>query len=153
WWQEQSNHRYRTGACLMSQQSIRKLNKRHIYWCLVGMIVLSLPAVISLASFGKKEKSAEQRQREAHPNLVSQDTKTITGTEHFPDTYSDIKGFEKELSSRAKRDEPIVVNDEIDFKEIEITKEAKPAAAQHAGRDDDPWQEAKMREQKQRAFD
>lgn len=138
---------------MMSQQPIRKLNKRHIYWCLVGALVLSLPAVISLASFGKKEKATEQREREAHPNLFAHDTKSITGTEHFPDTYSDVRNFENELATRKKPIEP-AVEAEVDFKEIEITKD--PSSAVHNnnyGRNEDPWHEAKTREQKQRASD
>jgi len=137
----------------MSQQPIRKLNKRLIFCCLVGLIALSLPAVISLASFGKRDKNTEKKHHEAHANMNAHDSKAITGTEHFPETYSDVKSFEKELAVKRKKEEPVMeVLAEVEMGEDEI--QPKPRSSYgYRGHDDDPWREAMKHEQKQRASD
>lgn len=138
----------------MSHLPVRKLNKRLIYWCLVGLIALSLPAVISLASFGNREESTEKKNKEAHPNLFVHDANAITGTEHFPDTYSDIKDFEKELAKNQKVEEPVIDSFATEIEQAPPAYVQQQAVSSHYGyRNDDPWQEAKMREQKQRASD
>ena len=137
----------------MSPQPIRKLNKRLIFWCLVGLIALSLPAVISLASFNRREKNTEQKHHEAHANMNAHDSKAITGTEHFPETYSDVKNFEKELAVERKRQEPVLeALAKAEQKEEEIQLKPHFSYGYH-GREDDSWREAVKREQKQRASD
>lgn len=131
----------------MSQEHIRKLNKRLIYWCLVALIVLSLPAILSLASFNKKEPKTERKHSEAHANINAHDVKAIAGTEHFPGTYSDVKNFEKE-----NKKEDLVV-DMLAAVEPQDARPQQYAPAGYHGHDDNPWHEAKKREQKQRASD
>jgi type IV secretory pathway VirB10-like protein len=114
-----------------------------------------MPALISLASFGKTEKSIEKKQKEAHPNVNMHDAKAITGTEHFPETYSDVKGFEKEIASKNTKEEPIIqalaqLEEQAPFKRHDLGYQY---SGYGGGRDDDPWKEAAKQEQKQRASD
>ena len=139
---------------MMSQKPVRKLNKRLIYWCLLGLMALSIPAIVSLASSSKKEKTTDQKQREPHANSYAHDAIAIAGTEHFPETYGDVKEFEKELALKQQKEEPIAEAlagfGEVDQK---VSLQHQASALSYRGHDDDPWREAMKREEKQRAFD
>lgn len=136
---------------MMNNQPVRKLNKRLIYWCLVGMIILSLPALISLASFNRPEKASEKA-LEVHANVYAHDAKTITGTEKFPETYGDVQKFEKETAIVGKKKDS-VAEALAEFEKEESRDAPRNAPPGYRQRDDDPWQEAQKKEQKQRAFD
>src|SRR5258708_6374873 len=115
----------------MSQQPIRKLNKRLIYWSLMGLAVLTLPAIIFLASFGKKEARGEQNHREVHSNLLVHDTETISGTEVFPNTYGEIKNFEKEFVKSKEKESiavtaPVSVNAVIEEENLRQETQPRP---------------------------
>lgn len=131
------------------EKPVRKLNKKHIYLCMLGLFALSLPAIFSLASHDKKSASSKQVERGPQVNSYAHDTKTITGTEHFPETYGDVKSFEQELALKAKKQDAIV--------EALATREQKKPEQRQASsgyrHQDDPWLEEKRQEQKQRAQD
>lgn len=132
---------------------IRKLNKKAIYWCLVGMIGLSVPAIYSLASSTKNDDRTVKKGRDPQPNLHKNDVRAISGTEQFPDTYGDVKEFEK--------DNPKVKSDEAQLREAFANLESETrvqgttyySSTGPRGHNDDPWQEAQKQELKQRAFD
>lgn len=135
----------------MSHQVIPKLNKRLIYICLFGVLALSIPAIISLAS--TKEKSDKKSQEQHHPqvNLNSQDGVILSGMERFPENYGGVKEFEEELAL-AKPKEPLLENGLADL-ETKQQNQAAPAPSYYHAAEDDPWAELKKREQKQQAND
>lgn len=135
----------------MNNQPVRKLNKRLIYWCLIGMIVLSLPALISLASFNKPQRASDKA-HEAHANIYAHDAKAITGTEHFPETYGDVQKFEKDSAVVGKKKDS-VAEALAELEKEESLEAPRRASAGYRQQNDDPWQEAQKKEQKQRAFD
>lgn len=138
---------------MTSQQPIKRLNKRLIYWCLVGLIVLTLPAIFSLASINKRQPSTEKN-KETHANVYVQDSKIITGMENFPDTYSDVKSFEKKTSEVKKEDDLENALAELESKNNGHEAPLQPHnTGNQYGHDDDPWREASKRDQKQRASD
>lgn len=140
---------------MMSHQPIRKLNKKVIYCCLIGLVALSVPAIFSLASSAKNDRNADSQRREPQANLNVHDTKSISGTEQFPETYSDVTKFEKDLAQQKNKEEELI-DALAEFDSKDSFQEKKPqtySAGGHYGRDDDPWQEAMKREHKQRAFD
>lgn len=138
---------------MMPEQPVRKLNKRLIYWCLLGLIVLCVPAVFSLTSLNKKKNNPEDKQKEAHANLSAHDSKTISGTEHFPETYSDVKSFEKALAIQSKKEEPALEPPEPVESQTPQQKFKQYSSTGYQGHHDDPWHEASKREHKQRASD
>lgn len=130
------------------EQPVRKLNKKHIYLCMLGLFALSIPAIVSIASTEKKSV-AKQAEREPQANLNMHDTKAIAGTEHFPETYNDMKKFEKELALANPKEEQV-----IDL--LARLEEQKPAPPTHRGygsREDNTYREASNREREQRASD
>lgn len=139
----------------MSHQPIRKLNKKVIYWCLIGLVTLSAPAIFSLASSGKHDRFTDPKRREPQANLNVHDTKSISGTEQFPETYSDVNKFENDLAQQ-KNKEAKLIDAFAELESQDLFQEEKPRVHSFRGRyghDDDPWQEAMKRERKQRAFD
>ncbi len=138
----------------MSTQPIRKLNKRAIYWCLVGVAALSVPALVSLASSKEKHGSSEQKQPNPQANLNSKDGAIISGMERFPENYAGVKEFEAELA--------LAKPEEVKFEDALAGLDAKNDLKQprqgsggyhSGGARDDPWREASEREHKQRAND
>lgn len=138
----------------MTQQPIRKLNKRLIYWCLMGLVAMSLPALISLASFNKRDEKSERKPHEVHANMNTHDAKVIAGMENFPETYGDVDKFEREFPIAKKKEDEVLEA----FARLEkTTQDTEPQRERNShgyqGRNDDPLHEAKQRELKQRAFD
>lgn len=136
----------------MSTQPIRKLNKRLIYWCLVGLVALSVPALVSLASSKEKNRQNEQKQHNPQANLNSKDGAIISGMERFPENYGGVKEFEAELA--------LANPQEVEFEKALANMESKnnlnqqePGSHNYGGNRDDPWHEASKREQQQRAND
>jgi type IV secretory pathway VirB10-like protein len=85
---------------MKTMQPIRKLNQRHIYWGLMGLLGLAMPAVYSITSSSKAERKVSHVRDNPQPNNIAHDAFTIAGTERFPDTYGDVKQFEGELASQ-----------------------------------------------------
>lgn len=134
----------------MSHQTIPKLNKRLIYWCLMGVVALSIPALISLAS--SKEKRDKNAQDQHHPqaNFNSQDSAIISGMERFPENYGGVKEFEQELALANPPEEKL----ENALASLETNREHQASAGHYyQGDQDNPWHEANKREHKQRAND
>lgn len=111
-------------------------------------------SAMGLASFGKKEARGEQNHQEVHSNLLVHDTETISGTEGFPDTYGEIKSFEKEfVKNKEKESITVTAPTSVDavIEEENLRQEPQPrphySASSYSNRDDDPWHEEKMREQ------
>lgn len=138
----------------MSTKPIRKLNKRAIYWCLVGVAALSVPALVSLAASKEKHGSSEQKQANPQANLNSKDGAIISGMERFPENYAGVKEFEAELA--------LAKPEEVKFEDALAGLDAKNDLKQSrqgsggyhsGGAQDDPWREASEREHKQRAND
>jgi type IV secretory pathway VirB10-like protein len=135
---------------------LRKLNKRLIIACLMGGSCLGIMAAV-LPGFSKEGAPKEHIQMASLAHLNSRDASIISGTDRFPESYSELKGFEKEL----KKDENNHQINNDTFKAFEQTEQniqAQPLAAntgrpQRYGRNDDPWLEAREREEKRRAFD
>lgn len=76
----------------------------------------------------------------------------ITGTEKFPETYGDVRKFEKENAKNSEKKDPI--EDALaELEQKEATENPSRASSGYHHRDDDPWQEANKKEQKQRALD
>lgn len=139
----------------MSHQPIRKLNKKVIYWCLIGLVTLSAPAIFSLASSRKNDRFTDPKRRAPQANLNVHDTKSISGTEQFPETYSDVNKFENDLALQ-KNKEAKLMDAFAELESQDSFQEKKPQVHSFGGRyghDDDPWQEAMKREHKQKAFD
>ncbi len=65
---------------MTSHQPIRKLNKKVIYYCLIGLIALSVPAIICLVSPGKSARATIARQHDPQANHNVSDVKIISGT-------------------------------------------------------------------------
>ena len=134
----------------MSHQTIPKLNKRLIYWCLMGVVALSIPALISLAS--SKEKRDKNAQDQHHPqaNFNSQDSAIISGMERFPENYGGVKEFEQELALANPPEEKL----ENALASLENSRDRQaPAGHYYHGDQDNPWHDANKREHKQRAND
>jgi type IV secretory pathway VirB10-like protein len=138
----------------MSTKPIRKLNKRAIYWCLIGLVSLSVPAIVSLASSKEKSSQTEQKKHNPQANLNSKDGAIISGMEHFPENYAGVKEFEAELAlakpDAAKLEEALAG---MESKNNLRRTEQGSGGHYYGGGRDDPWREASMREQKQRAND
>ncbi len=96
---------------------IRKLNKRLIYWGLFGLVSLSVPALVSLASSKEKRKPNESRQHNSEANLNNKDSVMISGMTRFPETYEGVKEFEAEISSNK--------SDEAQFEDALVAMESK----------------------------
>lgn len=84
---------------MKNYQPVRKLNKRLIYWSLMGLLGLSVPAIFALASSNKQAQTPSHLRDNPQPNNFTQDGNAIAGMERFPKTYSDVKQFEQELAS------------------------------------------------------
>ena len=138
----------------MSTKPIRKLNKRAIYWCLIGLVLLAVPAIVSLASSKEKSSQTEQKKHNPQANLNSKDGAIISGMEHFPENYAGVKEFEAELAlakpDAAKLEEALAG---MESKNTLKRPEQGSDGYHYGGNRDDPWREASMREQKQRAND
>lgn len=131
-------------------EPIRKLNKRLIYWGLFGLVSLSVPALVSLASSKEKRKQNEPHQHNSEANLNNKDSVIISGMTRFPETYASVKEFEAEIASTK--------SEEAQFEDALVAMESKkkseyPAAEPHdyGSSRDNPWREASKREQEQRA--
>jgi type IV secretory pathway VirB10-like protein len=133
-------------------QPIRKLNKPLIYWCLLGLVSLSVPAIVSLASSKEKSSQTEQKQHNPQANLNSKDGAIISGMEHFPENYAGVKEFEAEFAlANPQKDEFENALASIEPKNNMKHQESNDYA--HSNHREDPWHEASKREQKQRAND
>ncbi len=136
-------------------EPIRKLNKRLIYWGLFGLISLSVPALVSLASSKEKRKDNDPHQHSSEANLNSKDSVTISGMTRFPETYASVKEFEAEIASTK--------SEEVQFEDALAAMESKtgsePAKQPHhygnysQSSRDNPWKEASKREREQQASD
>lgn len=139
----------------MPAKPIRKLNKRLIYWSLLASIGLLVPAIISLASNKEKSKEKPDGHNSPHASFNNKDAASISGVERFPESYGDVKDFEKEIAKHKSDDEQI----EQALAELEgapkeaVSRNDRHHVASHRYDRDDPWQEASNREQKQRASD
>lgn len=136
-------------------QPVRKLNKKLIYCSLMGLMALGIPAIISIASSGKAERNSHHKLDKPQPNNFAHDAVAIAGMERFPKTYGDVTQFESDLASKKHKEEDIVRA----LAEIETHAPAQ-ASARHQetpsgyrSHQDNPWHEAKEREQKQKAND
>ena len=92
---------------MKTRQPIRKLNKRHIYWGLMALLGLAMPAVYSIASSKKSEHKLSHVRDNPQPNHTAQDVFAIAGIERFPNTYGDVKQFEGELASQKNAHEDV----------------------------------------------
>jgi type IV secretion system protein VirB10 len=134
---------------------IRKLNKRLIYLSLFAFLALLTPAIISLASSKEKSKEKPDRPNMPHASLNTHDAASISGVERFPENYGDVKDFEKEMAQYKGDGEAI----EQALAELEgapqedVRRNDGHHVASRRYDRDNPWQEASMREQKQRASD
>lgn len=140
----------------MAEHPVRKLNKRLIYWCLLGLVALSVPALVSLASSSKKtDQNEASKQTKAQPNTYAHDAMAITGTENFPETYGDVKDFEKELAKANKKEAPAIEDSLFQAEEMNTEKVPRRESFSYGygAHNDDPWHEARKRDEKQRAFD
>lgn len=133
-------------------EPIRKLNKRLIYWGLFGLVSLSVPALVSLASSKETKKNSDKNQHNSEPNLNNKDSVIISGMTRFPETYEGVKEFETEIVSNK--------SNEAQFEDALAAMESKNKSEQpvqprhyHGSSGDNPWKEASKREQEQRASD
>ncbi len=131
---------------------IRKLNKRLIYCCLAGLVSLSVPAIVSLAS-SKEKRTNEPNHHTSEPSLNNKDSAIISGMTHFPENYGGVKEFEAEIASTKGED--------IQFEEALAAMAAKnnvveePVARPYysGNHRDNPAAEASRREKEQQASD
>ncbi len=131
-------------------EPIRKLNKRLIYWGLFGLVSLSVPALVSLASSKEKRKQNEPHQHNSEANLNNKDSVIISGMTRFPETYASVKEFEAEMAST--KSEEAQFEDALTAMESKHKSEQPVAQPHHYGSSrDNPWREASKREQEQRA--
>jgi type IV secretory pathway VirB10-like protein len=139
---------------MSTNKPIRKLNKRLIYWCLIGLVSLSVPAIVSLASSKEKSSQTEQIKHNPQANINSKDGAIISGMEHFPENYAGVKEFEAEFASAKPKE--VKIEDAFAILESkDAIKQPEQGSGGHhyGGGRDDPWREAFMREQQQRAND
>jgi type IV secretion system protein VirB10 len=140
--------------------TIRKLNKRLIYVCLMATSVIVIPLIILPVivneNNGNVSHQAERMAIQAHGN--ANDAFTISGTEKFPESYAQLKVFEKEIEEKTLPSEEHQLLEALE--QMEHAKNSVALATMpergiyRANYDqDNPWQEAKKREQKQQAFD
>jgi type IV secretory pathway VirB10-like protein len=144
----------------MANVPLRKLNKRLIYVCLMATSAIAIPMIvlpiISLEKANGNAYPTHQMATQAYgsPN----DAFAISGTERFPASYGELQGFEQELQQKKV---PSPSDDQQLIQALERMESKNNGASivndkvvyqAHYDRDD-PWQEAKKREQKQQAFD
>ncbi|MCA9508067.1 MAG: TrbI/VirB10 family protein [Myxococcales bacterium] len=144
---------------MTNSSPIRKLNKKIIFACLLTSVLLGIPLIIfPMASENKKKENQIEREP-IQANIDANDAVALSGTEEFPDNYTNLKGFESELKLEEKNllsDEEKLLNA---FAEIEkVSTEAQVIndhyeGYEHRTHNGDPWLEANKQEQKQQAFD
>jgi type IV secretory pathway VirB10-like protein len=140
-------------------KTIPKLNKRLIYGCLTATSAIAIPLiVIPMASQEKGKSDKEHSHKMAmQASIKPNDAFTISGTEKFPASYAELKGFEKELKEKQTSSDTKQVLKVLNELEHEYDKEASGGQQRvmynaHYDRDD-PWHEARKREEKRQAFD
>lgn len=141
----------------MKNMPIQKLNKRLIYLCLVGAVVVAVPLIV-IPMTHTNAKGEEMN----HPISAqvfmgnSDDAFALSGTERFPKNYGTVKEFEHELAkSDLPQEDPLTKA--LDPRETTQRIRVLPTnddgyVGEHYVQEN-PWQEARKAEQKRRAFE
>jgi len=133
---------------------VRKLNKRAIYWSLMALVFLSVPALVALVSPPAKARTDDITGHNApHASLNNKDAFALAGVERFPGNYGDVRDFEKELGQDKSKEDNLIKA----LEEFENTGPRPNASNHHQasyyGHNDNPWRDSAKRDQKQRASD
>lgn len=142
---------------MMSNNPLQKLNKRMIYGCLLLGSSIIIPVIVFSTLPDKKAHASMPSQKmamQAHNN--ANDAFNISGTERFPENYGELKKFENEINEHKPPSEEklleAMANAEMK-RETGPIKQAQTDGYYHHANRDDPWREARKREEKQQAFD
>lgn len=143
----------------MTHNSLPKLNKRLIYGCLIAASTTVIPIVVFSTLADKKTHTSTPAQpmaMQAHNN--ANDAFAISGTERFPESYGELKDFENKIVEQQPAQEVELLEAMARLEKPRKNEQEKSDDGYYhhrhiSSRKDDPWQEAKEREQKQRAFD
>lgn len=142
---------------MMSKNPLQKLNKRLIYGSLVLGSTIIIPVIVFSTLPDKNTHASMPSHRmamQAHNN--ANDAFNISGTERFPENYGELKKFENEINEHKPAQEEKLLEamaQAEEKREIEPAKRSQNEAYNHYESRDDPWREARKREQKQQAFD
>lgn len=110
--------------------TVKKLNKRAIYWSLVIFVCLLIPALVSLTSFSKEARAAE-RQPFMQAPTTKREAFAISGVEKFPESYDELKQFEDKQKTKEQALAPF--KEALAQKEQELLHDNEIQESQRSG--------------------
>lgn len=132
---------------------IRKLNKKLIYVCLMGLAAIAIPLMILPMACQEKRGEKTHVDRPTQALVPRDDAFAISGTAKFPSSYEGVKQFEHDNIKAPANDDmaaALTKLSAIDQAPAEVVPENAYKNYRHQ---ENPWNEAQEQEHRRRAFD